>query len=104
MTVEEPELPPADGATAIPAPDDPPVDIDDVVGTPQDEHAAEVDLKAPRTVNYDPTRDREKVRGRVVYGLVALLGFLIVGPMIAIWNGESYETMQPFPALVFGSV
>jgi hypothetical protein len=96
---ERANLPLGPGVTRDESPD-----IDDVVGTRQDDHEAEADIRTPRAVPYDPARDREKVRGRVVYALIALLMFLVIGPLVAIWRGSTYGDMEPFLTLVFGSV
>jgi hypothetical protein len=62
------------------------------------------DIAAPHLAPYDPAKARELVRGSVVGALLALLAFVVIGPMVAIWFGHSYDDMQGFVTLVFGSL
>lgn len=54
---------------------------------------------------YDPSRAREWTRVAVVAALVLLLAVIVIVPLIAIvWGGKSYDEMQGFLSLVFGSL
>ncbi len=43
---------------------------------------------------YDPTRDREKVRGRVAVALVGLLAVLTIGALAGVLAGASADNIK----------
>ena len=41
-------------------------------------------LGTPVAKRYDPTQDREKLRGKIAIGVLSLLGTMVVGPFVLI--------------------
>lgn len=63
------------------------------------------DIPSPKLQPYDPGPVRDKVRGRVIGGLIALLATVTILPLFAIlYQGFNFEGLRDFLALIYGSI
>ena len=52
------------------------------------------DIDKPLKTDYDPTEDREKVRGNLAQGLIILLAIVVIIPFLALMMGKEIADVK----------
>jgi hypothetical protein len=115
---EAPALPPPEGPTMPPSPT--PTHLDLTQGGPaegqtmpppptlldltQGDYSNPAMPPPPPTKYYDPMKDREKMRGKIALVLVAILGIVVVGSLVALSFGAEISTLKELLGFILGPV